>query len=178
MPLSLFRGIFPISSSSFSLYTRSLIYRRILVGLTGVLAGLERRKKVHVNKIDPKPARSIITLVDAGHILRTHATNQGRKLTRISQRDRLGVNIPKEPADRRQDRKQDRTGSTHDQRVEDGGLLMRGPAQVADGGRPEVRLGHGDGGDREVVIGGGSRKRRIGPGFCHQDNSASIYQGP
>ena len=73
-------------------------------------------------------------------------------LTGICQRNRFRVNISEEPADRRKNGQQNRAGGANDHRVEDGGFLVGGPAEVAEGGRPELRLRHGDG-----LVGVGSR---------------------
>ena len=66
-------------------------------------------------------------------------------LTGICQRNRFRVNISEEPADRRKNGQQDRAGGANDHGVEDGGFLVGGPAEVAEGGRPELRLRHCDG---------------------------------
>ena len=82
----------------------------------------------------PNPARPI-------HV---NCKNEGRSkiLTRICQRNRLRVNIPEKPTDWRQNREQDRAGGANNQRVEDGRLLVGGPAQIAQGVCPQVRFGH------------------------------------
>lgn len=66
-------------------------------------------------------------------------------LTGICQRNRFRVNISEEPADRRKNGQQNRAGGANDHRVEDGGFLVGGPAEVAEGSREELRLRHGDG---------------------------------
>lgn len=88
---------------------------------------------VDLNSI-PNPARPTHS---------NHKNEGGNKiLTRICQRNRLRVNIPEKPTDWRQNREQDRARGANNQRVEDGRFLMRGPAQVAQGVCPDVRLGH------------------------------------
>lgn len=65
-------------------------------------------------------------------------------LTGICQRNRFRVNISEEPADRRKNGQQNRAGGANDHGVEDGGFLVGGPAEVAEGGREELRLRHCD----------------------------------
>lgn len=75
----------------------------------------------------------------------------------ICQWNRLWVNIAEIPSDRRQNCKRDGTHRTDDDGVEDGRLLARRPAEVAEGSRPELRGRHCHGSLR-----GSCREKRVG----------------
>lgn len=66
------------------------------------------------------------------------------RLTGVGHGDRLGVDVTESAADRGKGDERDGTGCTDDNGPEDGGLLVGGPAQVAEGSRPELRGRHGE----------------------------------
>jgi len=65
-------------------------------------------------------------------------------LTGICQRNRFRVNITEEPTDRREGHQRNGAGATKHHGVEDSGLLVRGPAEITEGRRPELRIRHCD----------------------------------
>jgi hypothetical protein len=63
--------------------------------------------------------------------------------TGICQGNRLGVDVTEGAADRGDTKQRDGAHGTDDQGVENSGLLVGGPADVAEGSRPELRGRHG-----------------------------------
>ena len=66
------------------------------------------------------------------------------ELTGICEGDGFRVNVAEGPSDRGESHQHDGAHGTNDKRVEDSGLLMRGPAKVAERRRPELRGRHCD----------------------------------
>jgi len=69
--------------------------------------------------------------------------NPGRKHTGIGHGDDGSIRVAEPAAERRHGEEHDRAGGGDDARVEVGGTLAGGPAQVAEGLDPEVRGGVG-----------------------------------
>lgn len=121
-------------------YSIFFTHRRSLVGWIGGPEGLIIARAYVSNHG--------IRYVESEYMKCSNKSIEGKKkaiLTGICQRNRFRVNISEEPADRRKNGQQDRAGGANDHGVEDGGFLVGGPAEVAEGGRPELRLRHCDG---------------------------------
>lgn len=136
-------SIFPCDSDSVSFLIWFILFfthRRSLVGWIGGPEGLIIARAYVSNHG--------IRYVESEYMKCSNKSIEGKKkaiLTGICQRNRFRVNISEEPADRRKNGQQDRAGGANDHGVEDGGFLVGGPAEVAEGGRPELRLRHCDG---------------------------------